>query len=194
MGRHARTKPRREQPPEPEPDYEPYDYSYEAPPERTVTPLLAETRPQAVLRTRKKRPPLTLFKKVMIGIAALIAVFVVLGAIGNLLPQKANKGAPASPNPARAVAVADMLRNNSPSWYVARHIVAVVRPEDGGKSVTLVNSGHGTASGVITFPELGITASAVSVWNVWGHTLSPPTVRALRVVLPEGTAEYLILR
>jgi len=192
VGKHSKNAPR-DQPGQPEPEYRyhPDDYSYEAPPARAETALAAETRPQPALRERKPR---SLGKKILTGVVIVLAVLVVLAVIGNLLPQKSGtKGAP-GPSPARRVAVADILRNDSPNWHVTNHIVAVVRPEDGGKSVTLVNAGHGTACGVITFPQLGITATAVSVWNVWGHTLSPPTVRALRVVLAPGTAEYLILR
>lgn len=170
MGRHAAGRPR-EQPP------------WERP-----------TRPQPVLRVRKRKT--SWVKKTLRVIVVLLVILIIMSVIGNFLPeQKVNKGAPFNvPNPARMVNTADILRNNSPNWYVTPHIAAVVRPEDGGKSVTLVNTGKGWTSGIITLPELGISATSVTVWNVWTGTKTPPTVRALRVVIPPGAAMFLILK
>lgn len=172
MGRHSKGQPREqpawERPTRPQPVYEP------------------------PVRHKKKA---NWQKKALRALAVVLVIFTALVILGDLLPSKtANKGAPSAPNPARIVNTADILRNNSPNWYVAPHIAAVVRPEDGGKSVTLVNTGKGTASGVITLADLGIGSPAVSVWNVWTGKVSPPTVRALRVVLEPGTAMFLILK
>jgi len=134
------------------------------------------------------KKPATILRKIIRIIIAIILLFIAIGIIGNLLPQK--KTPPAGS--ARPVAVADILRNNSPDWYVAAHVVAVVRPDDGGKSVTLVNAGKGIASAVIPLSKLGIATHTVTVWHVWTGAVSP--AGALRVVLPAGTAMYLILK
>lgn len=134
----------------------------------------------------KKKPQHSKIIKIIVIIGA---VLIILCVLGNLFPQKTNHGAPSQ---TQIVNVADVLRNNSPNWYVAQHIVAVVRADDGGKSVTLVNSGKGTASAIIPLSRLGIAAHHVMVWHVWTGIVSP--AGALRVVLPAGTAMYLILK
>jgi len=217
MGKHSKPSPSDKPQPVPHRYYPEDDFSYGAPPpphsytprdgipqyqpppQRIDTSLLAaaplkETRPQPAVRGRKQRSKFKrVLRRVLIAVLVVIVVFVTLGIVGNIVGPK-NKAPHSAPGPARSVAVADVLRNNSPNWHVTAHIVAVVRPEDGGKSVMLVNSGTGRASGMITFPQLGISATHVTVWNVWDNTVSPPTIRALRVVLAPGTAEFLILQ
>lgn len=120
-------------------------------------------------------------------IVVLLVALIVMGIVSNFLPKHNAQGATRP-----IVEVGALIKGTSPTWTVAAHIVAVVRPDQGGKSVMLVNSGHGTASALIPLSKLGIAAPVVMVTHVWTGITKP--AGALRVVLPPGSAEYLILK
>ena len=140
-------------------------------------------------QTIKHKKPASLTRKIVRVVIALALLFIAIGIIGNLIPSHKS-----TPGAVRVVTTAAILKHDAPNWAVAAHIVAVVRPDDGGKSVLLVNSGHGTASAIIPLSRLGISSPTVSVQHVWTGNTSTPTVGAIRIVLPVSTAVYLLLK